>query len=338
MCAAATHCSVANMSNVSEHLSRWVKAGVLDESTASRIRDYEHDQARVRATSEDGERFERPGVVEALVYLGLVVVSVGALVLLVSNWDQLTSWARIAVVAASTAVTLALGFGLRAMDDSAVRRGGQAAWLVSVALFAVLLAVIIQETTGGIDDEDSTQWMLLIAASSLIYASVLWAIEPSHAQVLAIGGAGFFLAQTAGAWPDEFSVELAAVTGVAIGGTGLVLSELGFMQPRSAARPIFSLVALVTSFMAMFETALAWEFLVFAVAGTLIAAGVARNSFTMLVLGILGAFIGLVSFMFAHFSSEIGAPVALIISGVLLLAAAMITVQARKLMQSRRPA
>ncbi len=334
----STHVLVADagyrvhMSSITEHLSRWVRAGVLDEEAAARIRAYEAAQVRARSPEDLGER---PGIVEAIVYLGLVVVSVGAMVLIGTNWDQLESWARIAVIAAATLVTLVLGAALRHMDDAPLQRGGQAAWLVSVALFAGLLAVAINETF-GITSGDERGAFLFIAVAALVYAIVLWIFEPSYPQILAVGGASFFLAQAAGTWPDEFSPEVVTIAGVSISALALTLGELGKLPPRTGTRAIFGLLALFTSFMSSFETSIGWEMALFVVAGALIVTGVWRNSFTLLVLGVLGAFGALVTFMFAHFSNELGAPLALIISGGMLLVTAVVTVQARKVMQRGR--
>lgn len=318
------------MSNVSEHLERWLKAGVIDDVVAGRIRAYEQRDEKPANAPE----FERPSILEALVYLGLVVVAVGAIALIGNSWDELQEWSRIAVVGVPSLAMLAVGAAFRSMDQPAMRRGGQAAWLVSVALFAGTLAVAFDQFS---DLDDNRNAFIIITTATLLYAVTLWAIEPSYAQVLTVGGATFFMAQAAGSLPDEFSVEVVAVTGVLLSSTALVLGEFNVMQPRPAVRLVFGLIALVTSYMASFETALAWEFFVFAIAAIFIAVGVWRSSFIFLMLGVAGSFIGLVTFMFAHFSKELGAPLALIISGAMLLAAAFITMEARKFI-GRSPA
>lgn len=318
------------MSSVTDHLDRWLRAGLIDAATAARIRDYEQSPAQEQGTPG----FERPGILEAVVYLGLVVVAVGAIVLVGTNWDQLSEWARVASIGVPAAITLLVGAALRAIDRGPMRRGGQAAWLVSVALFAGTLAVAFDQFQ---DPGDWRTAVMIISSITFAYAVTLWTIEPSYPQVVAVGGTVLFVAQAAGGYPDEFSVEVVAVTGVLLATVGLVLGEIGMMQPLPGTRVVFSLIALATSFMASFETALGWEFLLFVVAAALIAAGVWRSTFIYLALGVLGSFLALVTFMFAHFSSELGAPLALIITGAMLLAAAFITMEARKFIH-RSPA
>jgi hypothetical protein len=81
---------------------------------------------------------------------------------------------------------------------------------------------------------------------------------------------------------------------------------------------------------------MAFELMLFAVAAALIALGVWRASFTLLAIGVVASFIGLVTFIFEHFEDRIGAPVALMISGGALIAGVLLLARFRSAEQIRR--
>ena len=68
----------------------------------------------------------------------------------------------------------------------------------------------------------------------------------------------------------------------------------------------------------------------------LAALSVARAAFVYMVLGVGAIFVGLVTFFFRHFAPELGAPVALILSGGVLVAGVLVLAQARKAIRGRR--
>ena len=57
------------MSDVEEHLERWLEAGVIHDTAADRIRAFERDRPSRREPAS-----ERPGAIAARLYLGVVVV------------------------------------------------------------------------------------------------------------------------------------------------------------------------------------------------------------------------------------------------------------------------
>jgi uncharacterized membrane protein len=127
------------MASVSEHLKRWRDAGVLEPEAAARIEAYERDQRSGR--KED----ERPGVLEALLYLGVVVLGVGVFALVAQQWDELESWARVMATAVPVLILLGAGLAMRLSNEPSLERGGQVAWHAALALVAVALAVIHYE-------------------------------------------------------------------------------------------------------------------------------------------------------------------------------------------------
>lgn len=319
------------MAELPDLLKRWLLAGVVDEPTAQRIRAFEATNV------EPPSRKDRPGALEALLYLGLAVLGVGAFSLFAQNWDQLESWARVAALAVPTLLVLGVGAALGRSTDAQLERAGQAAWLLSVALFAGLCAVVIHEYGLGFEDGDDPGALLLVAAATFFLAITLWVLCPSYPQVFAIAGATVFLGQAVGTWPDDFSKDLAGMTIFVIAVAGLALAEAGWMKPVLAARVLFSALAIMGPFEACVDRGpVGFELLAGATAAAVIAYGVLRASFVVVLVGVLGAFFVLINFVLRHFSDRIGGPMAMMISGGILIAGVLLLALYRRETQSRK--
>lgn len=307
------------MADLTELLKRWQSAGVIDETTAQRIGAFESANAPVSSPAN------RPGALEALLYLGLVVLAVGAFSLFAENWNQLESWARVVALAAPALLLLVVGAALSRSADAQLERGGQAAWLLTVALFAGLFAVVVHEYGLGFDDADDPGSLLLIAASTFLLAVALWIFTPSYPQLLAIAGATVFLGQAVGNWPDEFSQEFAGMTIFAVAIAGLALAEAGWLTPVIGSRILFSVLAIMGPFEAGVDRGpVAFELLAGGAAAAVIAYGVVRASFLVVLVGVLGSFFVLINFIFRHFSDRIGGPMAMMLSGGILIAGVLL--------------
>lgn len=324
------------MSDATEHVRRWQAAGLIDETLARRILAFEGERApEASAPATAPGAFEnRPGALEVLLYLGFAVAGAGAFFLIAVNWVDLESWARVMMIAVPALLALGAGALLRTFEDPGVRRAGQLAWLLSAALVPGTLAVLLNEYGGEGGDTRGT--VILIALAAFIYALVLWAFEPGHPQVIAIAGSLMFLAQAIGNWPDDFSTALAGSSLLLGAGVGLLLTEVGLMTPRVSCRALFALETFAGPYQAGIAGPFVFELLTFVAAAGLIALGVARASFVLVVVGTAGVFVALVTFVFEHFSDDLGAPVALILSGALLIAGVLVLAGARRALPGRR--
>ena len=311
------------MSDFEEHIGRWLGAGVIEPPAAERIRAWEQQREQTPVAKKNVE----PGVLEAILYLGIVAIGAGIFALVAQQWDELESWARVAATIVPVILLLAAGLVMRFSDEAPFDRGAQAAWFAAVAMFAGALGVIVTEygpdSRSGADDRNA---LLLVAACTAMLALVLWAFSAKHAQVIALAAALAFLAQAMGNWPDDFSEPLAGLMLLAFGVAGLALTELGWFGPRETARFSFAVLTAGGPFQAGFGDAfeLGYELLAFAVAVGLLVLGVVRGSFALVVVGILWLFVGLVTFIFEHFEDRVGAPVALILSGGVLVGAVLV--------------
>lgn len=324
---------VQSMMDASEHIGRWREAGLLDAATAERLLAFERERAR-GGGSEPG--LERPGVLEAIVYLGILVAGVGVFTLAASNWDTLESWARVAVVAVPLVLAFVAGLGLLQAEDPGVRRGGQFAWLAVVALTAGTIAIVAEEYGG--DRGAGDRGILLL--DGLVTAGValgLWVASPRLLQVLALGGALVFLGMTIAAWPDEFDARLGGMAMLAFGVAGLFLAERKLLTPVPAARLVFAALTAWGPFFAGIDGSQLWaELLGFAVAAAIGVLGIWRASFVYIAVAVVAGFVMLVQFMFEHFAKDLGAPLALIISGGLLIGGVLVLTRVRGSLRHRK--
>lgn len=305
------------MGSAREHLQRWLEAGLIERDAAARIEQWE-DQ---RGTGREDEA--RPGVLEVLLYLGIVVLSIGVFILLTQNWGELESWARVLAVGMPTALLLGLGAMLHSSDEPQLRRGSQAAWLVSVALFAAAFAVTLYEF--GPNDPGDRGALLTIAGATFLLALGLWVVSPSYLQVLALAGATVFFGESAGNWPDDFSAQLAGMTIFGVAAAALLVAEAGWFKPVLGVRVLFSALLIMGPFEAGVDTGpVAFELLAGAAAVAVIAYGVLRESFLVVLVGVLGAFFVLFNSVLKHFSERLGAPMALMICGGILVAGVLL--------------
>ena len=215
---------------IDAQLRRWQDAGLLDADTAERIRAFEEGLR---------QRKDRPGIVEAGVYLGLAVIAVGVFVLVSTNWEHLRPWARISVSGVPALLALLVGQLMRSSPTPGIRRGGMLAWLLALALLTSTAAIIADES--GWSGKN-----VALAAGVVALASgvALWVFMPSHAQLLGVT-AGMFLFSVAVANRAEPGTEgMGVVLGSSLtlfGTAGVILAEFSLLVPRTLARVMSSL-------------------------------------------------------------------------------------------------
>ncbi len=326
------HAYTGAVAGYQEHLREWLGADLIDRQAADRIREFE--------SSRDGQRGggpERPGAVEAVLYLGMAAVAVGAVALVAQNWTELRPWGRVSAPAVPGTLALGLGLMLRSSGRAELRRASHVALAVSLALLTAAAVALGREVQGTDDfDRDSGNTMLVVAAVSVVLAVALWAVSPSDIQVLALGGSLFFLCMAMADWADGESAKVAGATMLGIGVPGMLLTEVGLMRPAASARLVFGLALAGGPYIGGIDGTVVWgELGVFVAAAVLLALSVIRGSFTYMAIGAGAAFVGLVTFIFEHFEDDLGAPLALILSGGILIAAVLGLVQARSLLRGR---
>jgi hypothetical protein len=318
-------------SPVEAGIARWRAAGIIDEDQAARIRALEHAWEQEEERGRGRAASARPGLQEAVVYLGLAVAGVGVIALTAQHWDDLSSAVRVIVWAAPGLLALLLGAGLRRMAAPQLVRATGMAWLAAVLL--LFFAVSVAGGEAGWGDPDV---FLVAGAAATVLAAGLWMLRRATPQIIALAWGLAFLAEGIAA-QRSYNVEYGegdpltfGMLLMAFGAAWIVLAETGALTPRLPVRALGAAALVWGPFMTGFVSysgypGYLWaQLLVFVAAGALVALSLRRASFTYMLAGVAGAFIGLVAFIFKHFEDEIGAPVALILSGALLVAAALL--------------
>lgn len=312
------------VTSLDDQLQRWREAGLIDVDAATRIRDFEADRSR-GAPPEPGTSGDddRPGVLEALIYLGLAIVVVGVAVLVTTIWDDLEAWGRVAVLAVPGALAIVLGYVLRTLREPGMVRGGHLAWLAATALLAG--AVIVIGESSDWEPEDSA---LVASLAAAIIALALWAVSASHPQAVGVVAAATFVASMVGTRIDDNGPTAVGLLCVAFGAAGVVLAEARYFRPHStAAGSSAALVAFGALFL-MFDTA--WgEALSFAVAGALVAASILRGVMLYMLLGVALAFVGLIQVIAERVGDPALASAALIAVGVVLIGVVLVLMKVR---------
>lgn len=297
----------SRMASVEDDLRRWSEAGIIDAATSQRVREFEHTR---HATEAAG----RPGVLEVLVYLGVAVIGVGVFILMSISWDDLDEWARVAVTAVPGLFALLMGQVLRSSRLPGLQRGGQLAWLAATALLAGSAAVV-----GANNDWDEANVVLGAAITASILALTLWAVAPSHPQVVGIGAALFLLAAALGSRSEDFSLAVAGISLMVFGGAAILLAERGLLVPITSSRGLAAIGFGFGGFWAAQDSA-AYEPLAFLAAAGLLAMGVWRGAFIYVIAGVALVFLALISSITQHIHEPSAAAAALILLGALLVA------------------
>ncbi len=293
---------------VEEHIQRWRAAGVLDETAAERIRVFEGAGAPPEARPREG-----PGVLEALIYLGIAVAAVGVVILVGNSWEDLQAWARVAVVGVPGLLAVAAGAGLRRLKEPGMVRGGHVAWLAAGALLAG--ASGIADDSAGWNDDDA---LLLAALSGSALALVLWAFAPSHPQVVGIGAGMYALSIALGERSEEFYFPVGGLSLVASAAAVLVLAEGGVMGPRMSMRVLAAVGVAWGAWFASFNGGWA-ESLVFVAGPALVAISIWRGAFIYIIAGVAAMFAGLISTITRHVHDTTVASLLLIVIGAIMV-------------------
>lgn len=286
-----------------QDLTRWVEGGIVTADQAERIRSLESSRSE-GATSRG---------VEALAYLGATLVLVALFMLGQELWDQFEAWGKLTLAVIVAGVLYVVGWALGRSSDEAVQRAQTFAWALVVPTVALAGAVLLFEVF-GLDDRDNGVWVALVAFAA---ALALWWSRRSVLQMVAL--AGSLLATTVllltrfSNLPDwAFGLSI-----FAIGTVWLLLTWGGILTPVRTSYALGSLGVLFISFPESNE--MPWPLFGLLAALGLVAVSVRLSENVMLGLGVAGLFVYVPMLIFEWFGDSLGAVVALLISGLVLL-------------------
>lgn len=306
------------------YLERWQAAGIVDAATADRIREYEAEASC--DAGGPGPGLERPGLVEGLVYVGFLIVAVGVMVLVGTNWDALGAAGRIIVTGLPGAAALGAGVWLRRSDVASLRRGAGVAWLVGGGLIVLCAGVTAHELFGWGTRGNTTA----AAAAAVPLAVALWWLQRVPAQVVGLAAAAVLSAIAAEAHepfgPDGVA---AGLTLAAFGLAWMFAIELWRFEPRQVARPLAAIGVAAGAFFVGIDGEGPRELFLFAAVAFLISTSVSEGSAAYMVVGVAALFFGVVNVISRHVDNETVAAFLFIGLGLALLAGVVIMVRRR---------
>jgi hypothetical protein len=259
-------------------LDEWVGVGLIAPEQADRIREHEqarHDRRRRLALAPTPGVPAGPSlVVEALGYLGGVIMLVGAGILVGLYWADIPMALRLLLMAVTVLALVGAGVAVPDRLGDAAARLSSVLWALGVAASGVFFTVL---STDVLDrhDEDS---LVVVGFGTAVVAAVLWWLRRSPLQQLAllvplvIGAAGLGwqlggddsslpslamwtvgAAWTALAWAGLLTPR---ATGVALGALAAVFGTMGTESDLLILLGLLTAVAMVA--LALSERSLPW--------------------------------------------------------------------------------
>jgi hypothetical protein len=323
-------------------LDHWVAAGVITDVQAARMRTDlglltpapNLTVLPVRAP----QPVRTPLVVEALGYLGGVIILVASILLTAQYWSDLATWAHLSIVAIAALVLVLSGLAVPERLGMPGRRLRAVLWFAATGATAAFFALLAWESFDW-HAEDVAQ--LSTAGAAVLAAALWWRRRSSILQQLALIGT---LAGTAAAATAQLHPTGGQLPGVAVWGVGAVWFLLGWgglLRPQRVALAFGAIGLLVGSAITMLgdeglnDAGIAFALLTVV---AIVAAAVLFRDLVLLAIGAWGALQTLPSAIGEWFPNELAAPLVLLGVGALLVAGALYIARRRTHTESGPPA
>jgi hypothetical protein len=298
-------------------LRRWEASGIITAAQAENIRRHE-------TSARPKQRI--PLVAEALGYLGTALVLSAAIALAAQLWSDLTVAVRIALLLAVTALLLLAGWSIRNSVEPAFRRLASFLWLAAVAGAGYLADTV---ATDALDIE--TGFSLPIGAAMTSLAAALWWLRRTAPQLVGVfAGIAFLIAGISDVLGGD---EAFGILLWGVGVVALISARLDLISPERTGYALSSIAVLLGAQWVAFEffsDTHGWG-LALGLASALALQGlsVAWRSLVLLAFGSAGVLLFVPQIVDEYFGDTIGGTTALLVSGVALLAVALVAVRLR---------
>ncbi|GAB3767347.1 hypothetical protein FB382_001604 [Nocardioides ginsengisegetis] len=286
-------------------LQAWVAEGIITADQADSIRARQGVDSRAVGTASPGP------ALEALGYLGGVIVAIAALLLASRFWGDLTPGTRLALVGVAAAVLL-LGGSVVPNGDVGSRLRS-VLWLAATVAFAGSLSILGSDLLDLAGDHVG----VLTTSGATVLAAVLWVAHRAAVQqlVLMVGAmatAGVTIA-------DLFSGPARPGLGVwAVAAAWAALAQRGLIGRRRLSLGVAAVGLIVGSMLTMSTDA--GIVLALATVGAVLLAAVLIRDLVLLAIGAVGTLRILPRAIDAWFPDTAAVPVALLAVGIVLVA------------------
>ncbi|CAN5839771.1 hypothetical protein BH20GEM1_BH20GEM1_19520 [soil metagenome] len=297
------------MDDLERRLERWVAEGLLSSDQA----------AAVLAAERASEGEEEPGRslgATALGYLGASIALVGGVVAASREWSEMATGARLALAGGATLLLLAAGFLARRQDQPALRALDGYLWFLSATGAAFTAGLVAHDLL-----ELETRSITLAAGlGAAAWAAPLWRIRPAPILAVAVvAGLAVFLEALLAHLPGPPG----ELHGLPLWGLGAVLALLDWGKLAWRGRGSFALAGVLLLLGAQILS-FGWRpaglALGIGTAAALLAASVLLRSMVHLGFGAAGVLLFLPQIVFEYLGDTLGAPLALLVSGIAILA------------------
>jgi hypothetical protein len=308
-----------------EVLDRSVMKGVITDEQAQALRMLYEVLELPEAPERHGRPWLRAVMAEVLGYVGGMLAVTSAIVVVSQYWADLLPGARVGLLGVTALALLAAGMPLRGEGRPEIARLGSFLWLLSAAALAVGAA----QVGLGLLSLREESVALLTASSSAVYAGALWGWRRRTLQQLALFAA---VCATGVSGLAVVEVGLATWGGLLVWGLGLAWLLLAWgrvIEPVDSGFVIGAAGSLLGPLVGAGDMH-RWLLLIGLVtSAALVAASVGLRRVPLLGIGVAGLFVFIPRVIFSYFGEALGAPLALFITGVLLVAGSLATLRLR---------
>ncbi|MDP3891151.1 DUF2157 domain-containing protein [Nocardioides sp.] len=271
-----------------------------------------------------------PLIIEALGYLGGVIILVASSLIASLYWDQVATAARLVIVGGVAAVLLAAGFAVPERLKDVGVRFRSVVWLLSTGAFSGFVGMLGADAL-NMAAEDVFQ---LTSSCVAAYAAGLWLISRTLVQQLTLMvGAMLTAAALTNALAASDALPGFAVWGVAL--VWLLLGWGGLLEP--------SRLVMVCGAAGMFIGAMttipahAGIVLALVTAAAVVSTAVLFRDLLLLAVGALGTLQVLPASVIELFPGDLAAPIALLVVGTLLVGAGLFIARRRHIKPETGP-
>ncbi len=297
-------------------LNRWTDAGLISADQARAITDFE------RVDDEQRWGF----LAEGLGYVG-AALAVGAGFLVAQDvWDDLSTAGRLTLIATLAFAMFLGGWALRRQVSPSIQRLTDVLWLGSIAAAGAFAALFAVDVAGFVEEQVG----VAAGATIAIVGAGLWTIRRRSLELIEIGfGVTIATVSLAALVTDDLpSVAFGSIIWL-IGIAFFAAGHFNRLTPSATARLIGVAGVAFGSQVLAGEGGIAGAVVAAASAGAVIAYAMRTRDDVSLAVGGVMVLLFVPQLVFAVFGDTLGAPVALFVTGVALVAIAVSIHRAR---------
>ena len=297
-------------------LDRSVAAGIIARAQADAIL-----QAEAGRPGPSRDLRLRGLAAEALGYVGAALATVSVILVAQRYWDDLRPWSRVTLLALVAVALTAAGAAVHAPEHS-----GPLHRLKSLLWFAASAAVAggVGVAAADLVDLGPEATALTVGGATAVFSLVLWSWRRTSLQQVA------FAASTVGAVMGGLAlgdVDLERFAGVVLwvlGVAWLLLAYADVPRPTGTAFVLGGSTAVLGPFVATSDDEMRWVLVLGLVTAVgLVGVSVLVHRTALLAIGTLGLFVHVPRIVFVFFGEALGPPVALFVTGIVLIGVAL---------------